>query len=150
MATYPVAEKVKRGTKRQKDQTKIRVMFALQRQEGIKYRELWVIQITADITQDVKIKMSRISLSSQQEKGNCHPASIIKGNISIKSGWEAPTPVMHIPAAVSPSSSSSVLAASLEYMALRRFFLSRSVILSATVSWRRDQQWIDFSIKTPR
>lgn len=45
MATYPVAEKVKRGAKRQKDQTKIRAlnipaMFALQRREGIKYREL--------------------------------------------------------------------------------------------------------------
>ncbi|KAF3854583.1 hypothetical protein F7725_022638 [Dissostichus mawsoni] len=36
----------------------------------------------------------------------------------------------------SPSSSSSVLAASLEYMALRRFFLSISVILAASVSWR--------------
>lgn len=38
---------------------------------------------------------------------------------------------------LSPSSSSSVLTASLEYMALLRFFLSRSVILAATVSWRR-------------
>lgn len=40
---------------------------------------------------------------------------------------------------ISPSSSSSVRTASLEYMARRRLFRSISVILAASVSWRRNE-----------
>lgn len=96
---------------------------------------------------DLKIKLSLISVSFNVTDASSQQTQQVRGEDSLHVTPRLKSETLLLQSCIylvqmgscllSPSSSSSVFTASLEYIALRRFFLSMSVILDATVSWKQ-------------